>query len=87
MFFYDFDEALTDIMNIKKNSKSNARGINIMLMSASYPPIIDSCARLYSELSESLRGISHKVTVICEYPAKNSPVDRSYDIFSPSIQG
>lgn len=53
-----------------------------MILVAHYPPIIDSGARLYSELSESLRQIGHGVTVISEHPAKNSPVDKNHEYFT-----
>jgi len=55
--------------------------MNIMILVGHYPPIIDSCARLYSELSESLRLMGHSVTVITEHPTDNSPVDKSHEYF------
>lgn len=65
--------------------------MHVMLMLASYPPIIDSCARLYSELSESLRKMGHTVTVICEYPSEPGLVDRTHAYFtggaSPAAAG
>lgn len=56
--------------------------MNIMILVGHYPPIIDSGARLYSELSESLRKMGHSITVISEYPAKNSPVDKNHEYFT-----
>lgn len=42
--------------------------MNIMIMVASYPPRIDSAARLYSELADALKEMGHSVTVITERP-------------------
>ena len=56
--------------------------MNIMILVVSYPPIIDSAARLYSELSESLREMGHSVTVISENPAEESPVDKGHEYYS-----
>jgi glycosyltransferase involved in cell wall biosynthesis len=55
--------------------------MNIMILVVSYPPIIDSAARLYSELSESLGEMKHSVTVISEHPAEDSPVDKSHEYY------
>ena len=55
--------------------------MNIMILVVSYPPIIDSAARLYSELSESLGEMGHRVTVISEHPAEDSPVDKSHEYY------
>jgi len=55
--------------------------MNIVILVVSYPPIIDSAARLYSELSESLGEMGHRVTVISEHPAEDSPVDKSHEYY------
>lgn len=55
--------------------------MKILLLVASFPPIIDSAARLYSELSESLVEMGNHVNVITEHPAENSPVDYSHGYF------
>jgi glycosyltransferase involved in cell wall biosynthesis len=52
------------------------------MMLTSYPPIIDSGARLYSELSESLRDMGHTVTVIAEHPADGRLVDKNHKYFT-----
>lgn len=41
----------------------------------SYPPTIDSAARLYSELAESLKGMGHHITVVTGYPDEGDMVD------------
>ena len=71
----------------KQDEISRLHRMHIMMMSSSYPPIIDSCARLYSELSESLRERGHRVTVISEHPAKTSSVDKNHEYFSSRNSG
>lgn len=56
--------------------------MHVMMMLVNYPPVIDSGARLYSELSEDLRKMGHSITVICEHPASNSPVDKNHEYFT-----
>lgn len=66
----------------KLNESGHLPSMHIMMMLVSYPPIIDSSARLYSELSESLREMGHSVTVISEHPSNNSPVDKNHEYFT-----
>ena len=58
------------------------RQMHVMMMLASYPPIIDSCARLYSELSGSLRDMGHRVTVVTEHPTEGRLVDQTHEYFT-----
>ncbi|MFH1933658.1 MAG: glycosyltransferase family 4 protein [Pseudomonadota bacterium] len=78
------DEVKFSVKGLKTelNENSHLPGMHIMMMIVSYPPIIDSGARLYSELSESLREMGHNVTVISEHPANNSPVDNNHEYFT-----
>lgn len=55
--------------------------MKILILVASYPPILDSAARLYSELAESLSSIGHDVTVVTQYPSSTSPVDWEHPLF------
>ena len=52
-----------------------------MILVANYPPVINSCARLYSELAESLVLMGHKVTVITEYPFDDISVDKNHKYY------
>lgn len=61
--------------------------MHILILVVSYPPIIDSAARLYSELSESLKEMGHSVTVVAEHPAEDSPVDGSHEYYSTQVSG
>ena len=56
--------------------------MNILILVGSFPPIVNSAARLYSELAESLREMGHSVTVISEHPAEDSPVDKGHEYYS-----
>lgn len=56
--------------------------MNIMILVGSYPPIINSAARLYSELSESLIEMGHNVTVITQHPAEDGKVDKGHDYYN-----
>ncbi len=59
--------------------------MKIMILVGCYPPIINSAARLYSELSESLAGMGHNVTVITKHPGDNNKkVDKEHDYFKNS---
>ncbi len=55
--------------------------MKIMMLVSSYPPIIESAARLYSELAESLYNMGHNVTVVTEYPADDRPIDTSHKYY------
>ena len=52
--------------------------MNIMILVGSYPPIINSAARLYYELAESLRDMGHNVTVITVNPDEKDMVDKEH---------
>lgn len=56
--------------------------MHIMLLVASFPPKVDSAARLYSELAESLGKMGHNLTVISEHPDGNGPVDKSHEYYT-----
>lgn len=55
--------------------------MNILILVASFPPRVNSAARLYSELSESLRKMGHSVTVITEQPPEDGKVDKEHDYY------
>jgi glycosyltransferase involved in cell wall biosynthesis len=55
--------------------------MNIMILVVSYAPIIDSCSRLYTELSESLSERGHNVTVITEHPDDIDMVDEGHEYY------
>ncbi len=55
--------------------------MNVMILVASYPPILDSAARLYSELSESLINMGHSVSVVTELPDNDDPIDKGHDFY------
>ena len=56
--------------------------MNVLVLVASYPPGLDSAARLYSQLAEHLAEAGHNVTVISEHPAEGRLVDRSHPYFT-----
>lgn len=58
--------------------------MNIMILVASYPPTINSAARLYSELSESLSEMGHSVTVISLHPGEDCAVDKDHEYYGHS---
>lgn len=55
--------------------------MNIMILVGSYPPIINSAARLYCELAESLSDMGHKVTVITVNPDEMDMVDKNHKYY------
>jgi len=55
--------------------------MKVVVLVASYPPVLESAGRLYSQLSESLAAAGHEVTVITEHPAKCLPVDSSHSYY------
>jgi colanic acid biosynthesis glycosyl transferase WcaI len=55
--------------------------MNILILVASYPPTVDSAAQLYSDLSESLREMGHRVTVISQHPSEDSLVDKDHEYY------
>ena len=44
--------------------------MKILLLVISYPPVLNSAARLFSELAEGLAGRGHQVTVLTTYPER-----------------
>lgn len=52
-----------------------------MILIGSYPPIINSAARLYSELAESLKDMGHHVTVITAHPGEEHMVDEESEYY------
>lgn len=52
-----------------------------MILIGSYPPVINSAARLYSELAESLTDLGHRVTVITEHPGKGDMVNEGHEYY------
>jgi len=44
--------------------------MKILLLVISYPPVLNSAARLFSELAEGLAGHGHQVTVLTTYPER-----------------
>jgi len=80
-------ESKNSVDDSKRKGKTNTplHPINIMILVASYPPIIESAARLYSELSESLSAMGHSVTVITEYPDDERPVDKSHKYYGTRV--
>ena len=56
--------------------------MRVLVLVGSYPPVLESAARLYSQLSESLAEAGHTVTVISECPSGRLPVDRAHPYFS-----
>lgn len=61
--------------------------MNVLILVASYPPSLDSAARLYSQLAEHLAGAGHSVTVISQRPAEGGLVDRSHPYFGSRSPG
>jgi len=55
--------------------------MNILILVVSYAPTIDSCARLYTELSESLRENGNNVTVVTEHPDDMTMVDKGHEYY------
>ncbi len=55
--------------------------MKVLVLVGSYPPVLESCGRLYSQLSESLVEAGHNVTVITEHPSGNLPIDRAHPYF------
>jgi glycosyltransferase involved in cell wall biosynthesis len=55
--------------------------MNILILVESYPPIINSAARLYHELAESLRDLGHDITVITKHPGDDDIADEGHDYF------
>ncbi len=56
--------------------------MKILILVGNYPPTISSCARLYSELAESLNGLRHNVTVITEHPLDGNAVDKNHKYYT-----
>jgi len=52
-----------------------------MILVGSYPPIINSAARLYCELAESLKVMGHHVTVITAHPDEGDMVDEGHEYY------
>ena len=50
--------------------------MKILIIVHSFPPKINSAARLYSELSKFLRERGHDVTVLTSRPTEEDVVDR-----------
>jgi glycosyltransferase involved in cell wall biosynthesis len=55
--------------------------MNILLLVECYPPIINSAARLYHELAESLRDQGHDITVITRQPGAEDVADEGHEYF------
>ncbi len=60
--------------------------MKILILVSNYLPIMDSAARLYSQLAEDLSDMGHDVIVITEHPAPDSPVDKSHEYYSKQKQ-
>ena len=52
-----------------------------MILVGNYPPFINSAARLYSQLAESLSEMGHNVTVITQHPGKSDRIDKGHSYF------
>lgn len=44
--------------------------MRVLLLTTSYPPMLNSAARIFAELAEGLRGYGHTVTVLTEKPER-----------------
>ena len=55
--------------------------MKILILVASYPPVVESAGRLYSQLAETL-AVRHQVTVITEFPGDHVPVERSHPFWA-----